>query len=81
MIDSRELPPSLRRDPNIMTARLDEHRRRLDDHESRLSTIEAGQGQPGQVDTPLGKLPVPVVLALVLLLAIWRPDLVHKLLP
>lgn len=81
MIDSRELPPHLRQDPSVMTARLDTHRRTLDDHEQRLSRIEQAPA-PMQVDTPIGKLPLPLVIAALMALIAMRPDLVvSKLLP
>lgn len=78
MIDSKQLPPTLRRDPEIMTARLDTHRDLLDQHERRITALEH-QLAVGSVDTPMGKLPLPIALLILFGLLAWRPDLAAKL--
>ena len=74
MIDPSELPQSLRDSPPVITARLDSHRRRLDDHENRLHQLEHHM-----IQTPVGALPLHVVLIVLLALVAWRPDLAAKL--
>ena len=77
MIDSKQLPPGLRNAPEIITARLDNHRERLDQHELRITQLEH---QPmGTVDTPMGKLPLPIALLILFGLLAWRPDLASGL--
>lgn len=46
----------------------------LEDHEARLSDLE-NQEPPGQIETPLGKLPWQAVMLGAGLLAWLRPDL------
>lgn len=80
MIQASDLPDGVRQSPVIMDARITSQTRRLDDHETRIRQLE--QSPASTVDTPMGKLPLPLVIAALLALIAARPDLVaSKLLP
>jgi hypothetical protein len=73
------LPPSLRTDPSVTAMRLDHLEARQDHLEARQEAQE--EAGPATIETPVGKLPWPVVVALLALLLIFRPDLLHLVIP
>jgi hypothetical protein len=76
MIDSKKLPNTLRRDPDIMTARLDTHQSQIENHAARITHLE--QDRHGMVETPVGKFPLHIVLIVLFGLIAWRPDIAAK---
>ena len=69
------LSARLRHDPEILALRLDHL-------EGRVSTLEQTPHQePNMVETPVGPMPLKLVIIGLLLLAIFRPDLLSKLIP
>ena len=69
------LPERLRIDPHLTSWRLDNLETRIEAIESQPLT------DPQMVDTPVGKLPLKLVMIGLLALLIARPDLVSKLIP
>jgi len=69
------LSARLRHDPEIMALRIDHL-------EGRVSVLETKPEpeQPQTLDTPMGKLPVPLVILVVLWLIIYKPETVLKFL-
>lgn len=76
MIDPHDLPEDLKCSPPILSARLEQHRRRLDSHEQRLCQLEQ---HTHMVQTPVGQFPLHIVLILLFALIAWRPDLAARL--
>lgn len=63
----RKIPPHIRQSPEVSDAWHHHHSERLEDHENRLQHLERGfhlSNMLGKsVKTPLGDLPLPLVLA------------------
>ena len=61
------LPPHIRKDPDVSDVRHQHTEDRLEDHENRLRLLEHGFHLSSvlskSVKTPLGDLPLPLVLA------------------
>lgn len=79
----RKIPPHIRQSPEVSDAWHHHHSERLEDHENRLTHLERGfhisnmLGKP--VKTPLGDLPLPLVIAASGFIAWKYPDMVLKL--
>lgn len=71
----RTLSAHLRHDPEILALRIDHL-------EGRVTTLEhAPPPEPQMVATPVGPMPLKLVIIGLLLIAIFRPDLLSKLIP
>lgn len=77
------LPDHIRKHPDVSDVRHQHTEDRLEDHENRLTHLERGfhlsnmLGKP--VKTPLGDLPLPLVIAASGFIAWKYPDMVLKL--
>lgn len=71
------LSARLRHDPEILALRLDHLEGRVTVVEVTLRETKPEQ----QIDTPVGPMPLKLVIIALLLVAVFRPDLLSKLIP
>jgi hypothetical protein len=77
---SRQSPKRFERLPDRIAADPEFMRWLLSDHEDRIQALESTPPlQIADVQTPIGRLPLPVVILLVSLLIYMRPDLAYRL--
>jgi hypothetical protein len=73
----RMLPARLQHDPEIIALRLDH----LEGRVSNLEKDWVPHPEVQMVETPVGPMPIKLVIIGLLILAIFRPDLLSKLIP
>jgi hypothetical protein len=76
----RKLPPEVQDTLTVHTAWLRNHSERLDTLESQPSKTDSPRPRDGDVQTPIGRLPLPLLVLCALMLVILKPELAVKLL-
>lgn len=80
----RALPAHLRHDPHLVEMRQENTDQEVFDLKSRVSALEKDwvpHPEVQMVETPMGPMPLKLVIIGLLLVAIFRPDLLSKLIP